>query len=343
MEKISSSDTTVNNRRIASVIGCFIADAAAQPLHWNYDLKKLDEIVGDKPMEFWNPSRNPFYTLPTGRNTVYGDHIMSLLKSVYTAKGFSAEEYAKELVNMFGPDSDYEKQPLNAIVVDKDVKKKLPIEGPWRSACVKYFLQNHLGDGQENNLDKMKDMHAVVPVVPIVAVYAGKENMLEMVEASIRVVLTSQKAVSYGLAAARILEQYILYGEKADNALDVVIKELKNPERKNPTPLDATIADEFQAVINAKDIPHRKAATEVFKNQCYVPEAFQSTLHCLINTTDYCDAIQTTMRAAGCTSRCSYVGACLAARNGIECIPDDWKMKTNCFDSTLKMMQELCK
>ena len=50
---------------------------------------------------------------------------------------------------------------------------------------------------------KIHDMHSVVPVVAMVALYAGRSDMLEKVEESIAVVTEVEEAIVVGLAAAR--------------------------------------------------------------------------------------------------------------------------------------------
>ena len=38
-------------------------------------------------MAFWDPSQNPFYTLPLGSNSCYGDQSFVILKSLVENKG----------------------------------------------------------------------------------------------------------------------------------------------------------------------------------------------------------------------------------------------------------------
>ena len=63
----------------------------AQPLHWIYNLNKLDTIVGSRKdsLEFWEPSQNPFYTIQTGRGTAYADQLIALLESLVACEGSS--------------------------------------------------------------------------------------------------------------------------------------------------------------------------------------------------------------------------------------------------------------
>ena len=57
----------------------------------------------------------------------------------------------------------------------------------------------------------------------------------------------------------RILEQYILYGNKSD-VLESVIEELSNPKRTNPQDLDKALAGQLREVLNSKEMDHRTAA-----------------------------------------------------------------------------------
>jgi hypothetical protein len=62
-----------DSRALGAILGCFAADAAAQPAHWNYaqtlyqqQLRQLG--VWEEP-EFMRPSLNAFYRIPCGYST----------------------------------------------------------------------------------------------------------------------------------------------------------------------------------------------------------------------------------------------------------------------------------
>jgi len=72
--------TKSNKDRVAGfILGALVADAATQPLHWIYDEQKLAAATQgiESAPEFATPSRNPFYTLPTGSFTCTYDYISS--------------------------------------------------------------------------------------------------------------------------------------------------------------------------------------------------------------------------------------------------------------------------
>ncbi len=60
----------------------------AQPLHWVYDLQKLQGILAQDPNpEFRSESANPFYRRQTGQQSCYGDQAFVLLESLSECGG----------------------------------------------------------------------------------------------------------------------------------------------------------------------------------------------------------------------------------------------------------------
>ena len=55
-------------------LGATVADAAARPLHWVYDQKKLlTYIKGKKDFTFLKKNKSPFYIIKTGKVSGYND------------------------------------------------------------------------------------------------------------------------------------------------------------------------------------------------------------------------------------------------------------------------------
>ena len=55
-------------------LGATVADAAARPLHWVYNQKKLLSYVkGKKDFTFLKKNRSPFYNIKTGKVSGYND------------------------------------------------------------------------------------------------------------------------------------------------------------------------------------------------------------------------------------------------------------------------------
>ena len=62
---------------------------------------------------------------------------------------------------------------------------------------------------------------------------------------------------------------------------------------------------------------------------CSYPGTFNSSIHSIINSTNYKDAILKTIKAGGCNcSRANFIGAYFAALKGVNTIPKSWIRKT---------------
>jgi len=254
---------------VAAVVGGIVCDAAAQPLHWIYNLQKLDDIVGDKQasLEFWEPSKNPYYCIETGRGTAYADQLLALLESLVESKGYDGGSYMEKLQARMGAGTDYDNDLNSKFVLKSGVKKTYPIQGPWRPKVIKDFLANRDRGLERTGSQASSDMHSVIPVIPLVALYAGHRDMLEKVASALAVVTDTEEGIAVGLAAARILEQFIL---KPDTdgvaALNTVIAELCNPDRNYPNDLDRAVSGQLREVLARQDRGHREAAKKYFKN-----------------------------------------------------------------------------
>ncbi|XP_064597453.1 crystallin J1A-like [Liolophura sinensis] len=256
---------TIADRRVAAVVGCAVADAAAQPLHWNYRKEKLDALLeGKEEIEFWEPSQNPFYCIPTGRHSCYGDQAQAILESLVECKGVNVEDLTKRHYKKFGPDSDYDKSEINKYMGEEHGKVQLPIPVPWRHASIKHFLKNYETKKEETGSETDSQVDCAAKIAPVVALYAGHPELLEKVEDVIRLTQASDVPVTIGLAAARLLEHYILHGPDP-NALEAVIKELSSPGRKNPQDLDKAVAGYLRQVLEKREVPHYNAVAESFR------------------------------------------------------------------------------
>ena len=70
---------------------------------------------------------------------------------------------------------------------------------------------------------------------------------------------------------------------------------------------------------------------------CSYPGTFNSSIHSIINSVNYKDAILRTIRAGGCNcSRVNFVGAYFAALKGFDSIPKAWISKTGPAKQILK-------
>src|SRR6056300_737231 len=114
-------------------LGATVADAAARPLHWVYDPKKLNSYIkNQKDIAFLKKNRCPFYNIKTGNVSGYNDVGQVMFRSLIEAKNqFEILKiFKKNIVKNFGPGSKYWKN-LNLRKKYKKIKWTRPMTGPW--------------------------------------------------------------------------------------------------------------------------------------------------------------------------------------------------------------------
>ncbi|GFS10543.1 selenoprotein J [Elysia marginata] len=312
----------VLSRRVAAVVGACVADAAAMPLHWIYQQSKMESLTANKEeIEFRVPSANPFYRLETGRNTCYSEQAYVMLKSLVESKGLNVPHLIDATYNFFGPDSEYESKDNDSYKVGKEdkinIRKTFPILGPWRHGCLREFIKNVQENKTPPGGSKDDQIDVAIRLIPLVALYAGHPDMLKNVEAGLRVLQESDMAIASGLAAARILEQYILHGDP-DDPLQYTVDALSSSDNENSQELDKAVAD--------------------------LPTSLQSTLHGLVTARSYVEGVRSTMLVGGCNaSRAGFIGACMAAKEGFDTIPESWRNRTHRYEEVLDLAKQLIK
>ena len=68
------------------LLGATVADAAARPLHWVYDPKKLKSYIkGKKDIAFFKENKCPFYSIALGAVSGYNDMAQVMFCLLYTS------------------------------------------------------------------------------------------------------------------------------------------------------------------------------------------------------------------------------------------------------------------
>jgi ADP-ribosylglycohydrolase len=89
------------------------------------------------------------------------------------------------------------------------------------------------------------------------------------------------------------------------------------------------IVDDIKKVKTLKSKPHSLMVKKLGM-ACSYPGTFNSSIHSIINSTNYKGAVLRTIKAGGCNcSRVNFIGAYFAALKGIDTIPKSWIKKTN--------------
>lgn len=301
---------------MAAVVAAAVADAAAMPLHWVYNLDKLRALVGDRPAAFVSPAADAFYRYPVGAASPYGEQTAALLRSLVDARGFSPEAYAVSTFAAFGA-------PGHAGYIDASTAGFLRAvrAGVDWPAC-------GAEDAQAN---------CVARLPPLVALLAGDPQLLPAVADMVRVTQNTDNAVAFACAAARILEIAILGAAPAE-AVERAVAALRDPKRVFPLERDGAVADALDAALALAGTTHADAVAQLGRN-CHLPGALASPVHaCLCGLPSFEAAVAATILQGGCNaSRASFVGAVFGAAGGLESVPCEWRTKHTDYERTLAL------
>ena len=84
-------------------LGATVADAAARPLHWVYDQKKLlSHIKGKKDFSFLKRNKSPFYNINTGKVSGYNDIGQVMLETLIEGNKNIEKRFKKNIIKNFG-------------------------------------------------------------------------------------------------------------------------------------------------------------------------------------------------------------------------------------------------
>ena len=89
-------------------LGATVADAAARPLHWVYDQKKLLKYIkGKKDFTFLKKNRSPFYRIRTGKVSGYNDVGQVMFRTLLDGHENIEKRFKKNILLNFGSKSKY--------------------------------------------------------------------------------------------------------------------------------------------------------------------------------------------------------------------------------------------
>uniref|UniRef100_A0A0G4FX76 ADP-ribosylglycohydrolase n=1 Tax=Chromera velia CCMP2878 TaxID=1169474 RepID=A0A0G4FX76_9ALVE len=338
-----------------AVIGSFVADAAGMPVHWVYPkfkpelAEQLNERFKDKK-EFCPESFNPFYKLPLGQQSGYGDQTVALLRALVEAGGWDRGVYCSHLQKMFGDGTKYDPSQLSSSTYSHESKtaQNLPVTGGWRHQSVKHFLQKiketesaEEGKGTGTGLSPDAQMDGVAKLAPLVALYAGSPRMLQVVEECVRVTQEDQEAVDSARVGAKLLES-LLMGEPIE--AETVTKAVKSAG------VSASMEAALLKSVDSVEEDHSSfAVREDVGISCKVPNNLTNSLHCLLKCAKggdpseaWVSAVRATLNSLGCNcSRLCFVGGCMGAVGGEESVPADWIEKTASITEIRALSEEL--
>ena len=298
-------------------LGATVADAAARPLHWVYDSKKLNRYIkGKNEVAFLNKNRSPFYSIKTGKVSGYNDVGQVMFKTLISTKKKSdvLKNFKRNIVKNFGPGSAYWRN-LKLRKKYKKIKWKMPMNGPWIHQNILETIQNIKDKKSITGGKKVNESDGYCAALPYL-LYNSSETDLKRI---IKSVANSKINETYALAKLKIIG-LAMEGEKSP------INTFARMYGKKRYFKD--VVANIKKVLKLKKHNHTKVVKK-FGKACSYPGTFMGSIHAMITSNNYKSAIIKTIKAGGCNcSRANFVGAYFAALKGIKNIPSNWVKKT---------------
>ena len=305
-------------KKLHIFLGASVADAAARPLHWVYDEKKLKSYIkGEKDITFFKQNRSPFYSIKTGEVSGYNDVGQVMFKTLTNTKDKKniIIDFKKNILKNFGPGSQYWKN-LKLRKKYKKIKWTTAMEGPWIHQNILETIKNIKLKKNVTGGSKVNESDGYCAVLPY-SLFNNSEQKL--------------KKIIKTVANGKISEQFALAKIKIINLADEGVKDPVNSFVKLNSKNDyfKNVIKNIRKVKKLKYKPHN-IVVKKFGKACSYPGTFNGSIHAIITSKNYKNAVIKTIKAGGCNcSRANFVGAYFAAKNGLKGIPKDWIEKTN--------------
>ncbi len=297
-------------------LGATVADAAARPLHWVYNQKKLlSYIRGKKDFTFLKKNKSPFYNIKTGKVSGYNAIGQVMFETLLEDQRNIEKRFKKNITKSFGPGSIYWKN-LSLRAKYKKVKDwRGIIKGPWIHQNIIETVRNIRAKKKLTGGVKVNESDGYCAALPYFLYGYNLKNIKQIIS----IVTVSKISLKYALAKFYLLDLALKGSQDPIN--EFIKKFKKNSYFKN-------IVNDIQKVKRLKSKPHSLLVKKLGM-ACSYPGTFNSSIHSIINSTNYKSAILSTIKAGGCNcSRVNFIGAYFAALRGVDTIPKSWIKKT---------------
>ena len=298
-------------------LGATVADAAARPLHWVYNQKKLlTYIKGKQDFTFLKKNKSPFYNIKTGKVSGYNEVGQVMFKTLVEGHRDIEERFKKNITKNFGPGSIYWKN-LNLRAKYRKVKDwRGIIKGPWIHQNIIETVRNIKSKKKLTGGKKVNESDGYCAALP----YFLYGYNFKDIKKIISTVTVSKISLKYALAKFYLIDLALKGSKDPINEFMKIFK--KNIYFKS-------VVEDMKKVKRLKSKPHPLVVKKLGM-ACSYPGTFNSSIHSIINSTNYKGAILKTIKAGGCNcSRVNFIGAYFAALKGLGTIPKSWIKKTD--------------
>ena len=298
-------------------LGATVADAAARPLHWVYNQKKLNSYIkGRKDFSFLKKNKSPFYNIKTGKVSGYNEIGQVMFETLLESHDNIDQRFKKNIMKNFGPGSIYWKN-LGLRSKYRKVKDwRGIIKGPWIHQNVIETIKNIKLKKKITGGTKVNESDGFCASLP----YFLYGFDFKSIEKIISLVTVSKISRKYALAKFHLIDLAL---KGAKNPINEFIKKFRKNSNFKIIINDITKIKQFKSESHS-------AIVKKLGMACSYPGTFNSSIHAILNSSNYKKAILKTIKAGGCNcSRANFIGAYFAALEGFETIPKSWIKKTH--------------
>ena len=297
-------------------LGSTVADAASRPLHWVYNQKQLlNYIKGKKDFAFLKVNKSPFYNIKTGKVSGYNDIGQTMFKTLVEGNHNIEERFKKNIIKNFGRGSLYWKNYRLRSKYRKVKDWRGIIKGPWIHQNIIETVQNIKKNKKLTGGKKVNESDGYCAALPYFLFGYNFNNLKKIIS----IVTVSKVSIKYALAKFYLID-LALKGSK-NPIKEFIFRYKKNSYFKS-------VVKDIEKVKKLKKKPHALIVKKLGM-ACSYPGTFNSSIHSIINSKSYKDAILRTIKAGGCNcSRANFIGAYFAALKGLNSIPKIWLKKT---------------
>jgi len=317
MRALLGKMTDLQQKQFGAILGALVADAATRPTHWEYQPKKLEELKPNP--EFASKNHSPYYDLPTGRQSGYGDIIMETLRCLAAnPRNFDVEKLMLHFEDVYHDESEYMKcYQKRQGWFDHDVAPNAAIKGPWLHQSVLNFRKNYVKGlrpaGHRNHVESVT-FCGFCAALPVVASLSLAKSKLQALTLDVIQMLTIGSVVEeFSLAGCEMVEAAI-YDR------DPCVSDFVSDGMEYAQSVMENVEDHFKA-------------TKRVGIACAYPGSFLTANSILQKHDNYVDAVRSNILTGGCNCcRSTLIGAVLGGKYGIgneKGIPWEWIKKTD--------------
>lgn len=303
-------------RALAAILGGFVADAASTSLN---GVSRPEKTIPNLLRLDFDPAFCGLYDSVSGGKTASGSGPSTANGSASKVRMESSTGFEARMILQ----CIARRGTLHGSQLAKDAYWAFKNDHRLLSTSSRAFLKRiHNGKSWPNCAVKCRSIDVIALLPVVVALYAGTNSLFTKVDELVKVFYAGQRVRDAALVGAFILEQVIL-GASVLQAMRMSIRteRLTVKQRKMI----------FKAFTKSQ-LPSYEAIQK-FGNRGSLPRGFYAVLQPLFVLSDYPTAVRENIIGGGRTCRrAMFIGACFAAQDGLEAIPDGWVQKTQYYD-----------